>query len=226
MHSISDEIYKDIEAKIVSGELKPGDKLPSENELCKIWSTSRISVRQALERMMVLGILKKVRGGGTYVSEPDLSIFLSPLLAFAIFREESVEDILTFRNIIEVGSVKLCAVNRDEDNLCMMRTYLNDMAASLNKNDNQKFNRADFNFHMEVAKGSKNQINLKFNKMLCHVVQKNQIAINVTLGASTSIKEHWNIYNAIEEKDEKLAAYFMNKHLKRTVDELKMHERY
>ncbi|MDR3589564.1 MAG: winged helix-turn-helix domain-containing protein [Negativicutes bacterium] len=47
---IRNQIYKSIENQIINRELKPGDKLPPENELCKIWNTSRISLRQALER--------------------------------------------------------------------------------------------------------------------------------------------------------------------------------
>lgn len=222
MRSISDEIYLSIEGQIVNGELKTGDKLPSENELCKLWNTSRISVRQALERMVVLGILKKVRGGGTYVSVPDSSIFLSPLLAFAIFREESVKDILAFRNIIEAGSVKLCAMHRDQDNLSKLRICLNDMELGCDSANSTNFNEADLEFHMEIARGSKNPLNVKFNTMLRHVIRKNQININVMLGASNSLKEHRNIYIAIEDQNAELAAHFMNSHLQRTAEEIRL----
>jgi GntR family transcriptional repressor for pyruvate dehydrogenase complex len=220
MPSISDEIYLSIEAQLVNGELKTGDKLPSENELCRQWNTSRISVRQALERMVVLGILKKVRGGGTYVSEPDSSVSLSPLLAFAIFREESVEDILVFRSIVDVGSVKLCAVNRTDDNLEKLRYCLNDMQRCCNLSNRTKFNEADLEFHMEIARGSKNPLNVKINEMLRHIVRKNQININDMLGASSSLQEHRNILAAIEEQDDELAMHFMRKHIQRTINEL------
>lgn len=220
MRSISDEIFKSIELKIINGELKAGDKLPSENELCKIWNTSRVSVRPALERMMALGILKKVRGGGTYVSASDSPYSLSPLLAFAIFRDESIRDILIFRKVIDVGIVKVCAANRDNDNLKQLKLCLEEMEHSLASEDRVKFNEADLEFHMEIARGSKNPLNVKVYEMLRHIIRKNQININVMLGISSSIKEHRNIYTAIEECNPELAAHFMEKHIQRTINEM------
>lgn len=220
MSSVSNEIYNSIETKIVSGELKPGDKLPSEHELCNIWNTSRITVRQALERMVALGILKKVRGGGTYVSESESSIALSPLFAFAIFRDESVKDILTFRKVIDVGVVKLCAANRDDNNLQKMRACLEKMEIGFAAENRAQINEADLEFHMEIARGSKNPLNVKIYEMLRHIIRKNQININVMLGVSSSIKEHKNIYIAIEDGNPELAAHFMERHIQRTIEEM------
>jgi GntR family transcriptional repressor for pyruvate dehydrogenase complex len=221
MNSISDEIYKSIEAQIVNGKLRSGDKLPSENELCKLWNTSRISVRQALERMMVLGILKKVRGGGTYVSEPDASVFLSPLLAFAIFREESVKDILVFRNIIEVGSVKLCALYRNQDNLNKLKRCIIEMDSHCTPESSVRMAEFDLEFHMEIARGSKNPLNVKIHEMLRHTLRQQQINLNSLLGSlKITQKEHHNIYNAIEEQDAELAAHFMQRHIQRIIGDL------
>lgn len=221
MNSISDEIYKSIESQIVNGELRPGDKLPSEHELCKIWNTSRISVRQALERMMVLGILKKVRGGGTYVSEPDPAVFLSPLLAFAIFREESVKDILVFRNIIEVGSVRLCALYRDESNLKCLKQILTEMDGHLTPESSVRMAELDLEFHMEIARGSKNPLNVKIHEMLRHTLRQQQINLNSILGSlEITQKEHHNIGSAIEEQDADLAAHFMQRHIQRIINDL------
>ena len=221
METISNSIYKNIENQIINGEVKPGDKLPSENEFCKIWNTSRISVRQALERLVSLGILHRVRGGGTYVSEPDTSIFLSPILPFVLFRDENMINFLEFREIIEVGSVKLCAERRDEENLANMKKCLDEMDKNYKVDKNQPYAEADLEFHMEIARGSKNPLNVKVNEMLRLTMRNNQINVNTFLGSSTSQKEHHNIFVAIEEKNGELAAHFMRKHLQRTIDELR-----
>jgi GntR family transcriptional regulator, transcriptional repressor for pyruvate dehydrogenase complex len=221
MDNISNSIYKSIEEQIINGELKPGNKLPSENELCRIWGTSRVTVRQALERLVSLGILHKVRGGGTYVSEPDTTIFLSPILPFVLFREENMIDFLEFRKIIELGSVRLCAEKRDEENLGNMKKCLDEMDRNYKVDKNQPYAEADLEFHMEIARGSKNPLNVKVNEMLRHTLKNQQIQVNTVLGSTSSQKEHRNIFMAIEEQDAELAAYFMKKHLQRTVDELK-----
>lgn len=221
MDNISNQIYKSIENQIINSELKPGDKLPSENELCKRWNTSRISVRQALERLVSLGILHKVRGGGTYISEPDTTIFLSPILPFVLFRDENMIDFLEFRKIIEVGSVRLCAEHRDENNLENMKNCLEQMDKNFKVEISQPYAEADLEFHMEIARGSKNPLNVKVHEMLRHVMRKNQINVNAFLGSSSSRKEHHNIFIAIEEQNQELAAHFMQKHLQRTIEEIK-----
>ncbi|SNS73871.1 transcriptional regulator, GntR family [Anaerovirgula multivorans] len=218
MSSISDEIYSNIKNQIIVGKLNPGDKLPTENEMCKIWNTSRVSVREAMERLVALGILRKVRGGGTYVNQPDPSIFLDPLLPFVIFREEKIIDILKFRSIIEIGSAKLCAENRDEENLRNLRSYLDVMEKNIGRSS--EFVEADLEFHMEIARGSKNPINVKINEMLRHIMRKHQMTLNNILGISTSIKEHKNIYIAIEERNSKLAEHFIEKHILRAISDM------
>ncbi|MFH2116303.1 MAG: FadR/GntR family transcriptional regulator [Spirochaetota bacterium] len=224
MPSISDQIYNDIETRIISGDLKPGDKLPTENELCNLWNTSRISVRQALERFVAIGILAKIRGGGSYVQKPDPSLFLSPLLPFVIFREESLLNILEFRVNFEVGNVRLCTEKCDETNLAKLRDCLARMEANQteqNKRINMEYVEADLDFHMEIARASKNPVNVKINEMLRHVMRKHQMNLNALLGTSTSIKEHRNIFIAIVDRDPELAAHFMAKHINRTINEIR-----
>jgi GntR family transcriptional regulator, transcriptional repressor for pyruvate dehydrogenase complex len=224
MDKISNDIYKSFENQIINGELRPGDKLPSENELCKIWDISRISVRQALDRLVSLGLLHKVSGSGTYVSEPDTSIFLGPILPFVLFRDENMIDFLEFRKIIEVGSVRLCAEHRDDENLANMKRCLDEMDKYFKVDKNQPYAEADLEFHMEIARGSKNPLNAKVNEMLRHTLRKNQITINTFLGSSGSPKEHHDIFIAIEERNAELAAHFMQKHIQRTIKEMQQYE--
>lgn len=219
MSRISDEIYKNIESQIVNGVLKPGDKLPSEKEYCEIWNTSRISVRQAIERLVSLGILKKFQGSGTYVCEPDSSIFMSPLLPYVIFREESIIDILEFRKIIEVGSAQKCALNCDAETFTRLENCLAEMGDHFD--DSQLFAEADMEFHMEIARGSKNSLNVKINEMLRFIMRKHQINLNKMIGPSGGLKDHRDILVAIKERNPELAAHFMEKHIVRTIEDIK-----
>ena len=68
--SISEQIAQQIKEQIISGELKPGDKLPSENELCKMYQVSRTSVRQALANLSSLDLIETRFGDGSHVKEP------------------------------------------------------------------------------------------------------------------------------------------------------------
>jgi len=61
-----------LRGKIESGELKPGEALPSESELCSMFEVSRTVVRQALDKLCQDGIIYKKRGKGTFVAKPKI----------------------------------------------------------------------------------------------------------------------------------------------------------
>jgi GntR family transcriptional regulator len=72
-----------IEGKIVSGELKPGDKIPSENSLCKAYNVSRTTVRQAIAELTNSGKVLRTQGRGTYVAQHPFNMLPYRLTGFS-----------------------------------------------------------------------------------------------------------------------------------------------
>ena len=66
---MNDVIAGDIAARVDSGQLQPGDKLPSTTELCRLYAVSSIVVRNALLRLKVKGLVRGVPGVGVFVAE-------------------------------------------------------------------------------------------------------------------------------------------------------------
>lgn len=64
------KVINDIRNKIALGDYKTGDMLPSENELCKIYNTTRVTIRHALTELMNIGLITRYHGKGSIVSEP------------------------------------------------------------------------------------------------------------------------------------------------------------
>ena len=65
-------IKNSLHASIKSGELRPGDKLPSENELSLAHNASRITIRLALKELQTQGLIYSWQGKGTFVSQPAM----------------------------------------------------------------------------------------------------------------------------------------------------------
>ena len=72
--STSDEVFRVLHDRIMSGELKPGDKLPPQNLLAEQLSVSRNTLREAIHKLTVMGLLAAKPGVGTSVelSSPAL----------------------------------------------------------------------------------------------------------------------------------------------------------
>ena len=62
-------VAKELKHSILKGTLKPGDMIPSEHALCKLYGISRSSVRKALSELVEGGLIHKVAGKGNFVSD-------------------------------------------------------------------------------------------------------------------------------------------------------------
>ena len=67
-HQLRESLFE----KIESGEWKPGDRIPTEDELCEMYQISKTTVRQALNALAIEGWLRRKQGRGTYVTEPRI----------------------------------------------------------------------------------------------------------------------------------------------------------
>ncbi|WP_174552454.1 FadR/GntR family transcriptional regulator [Microtetraspora niveoalba] len=117
-----------IRAQILAGELKPGDRLPVEPELCTLYGVSRSTVREALRVLSSERLLVTRRGvaGGSFVVRPepeDISGYLrSSLMLFT--DSGSVAHLLEVRILLEVPAAGLAAARRSPEQLDTLRRTL------------------------------------------------------------------------------------------------------
>jgi len=88
------QIAADIWEQIQSGELKPGDQLPSETALCATYSVNRLTVRQAVVELQRLGALEIRRGRGTFIASPPDLVEIVMSEPFRRQRRDSTNDAL------------------------------------------------------------------------------------------------------------------------------------
>ncbi|MDE6656598.1 MAG: FadR family transcriptional regulator, partial [Anaeroplasmataceae bacterium] len=152
--SVSEQIFEQIKEKIISGEFKPGDKLPSENEFCKIYGVSRIAVRQALNTLLTLGLIETKFGEGSFVKQPSSGQVLNGLIPHTFLNEKSLSEIIEFRGIIEANVAYLACTKAREKDIESLKTIYNNMIKS--QNDLSIFSKLDYEFHITIAKISGN----------------------------------------------------------------------
>jgi GntR family transcriptional regulator len=62
-----------LEKRLQSGEFQPGDKFPTDDELCQEYGLSRGTVRRAVEMLISAGLLRREQGRGTFINSPQRS---------------------------------------------------------------------------------------------------------------------------------------------------------
>ena len=144
-----ENVVEQIIRMITSGQIKPGEKLPSERELSAKLDISRSILRESFRVMESLGIIKSVTGSGRYLREADAKVFG---LAEG---QEHLALYLSFmqaRTVIEVGTVTLACINAQEADLDRLK-----QAAEVTLTA-ENFFHADTAFHIAIASASKNPV--------------------------------------------------------------------
>lgn len=148
-------IYEQIRAKILSGELKPGDKLPAERDLIEMFQRSRPTVREALRMLENKNYVSISRGRGTTVnklSTDEIERTLSSLVRLNLVSEENILDI---RTVCETLAISLATQNRTDQDIQILESILNDgdQADSF-----EQFMASGIQFNGAIAKASHNEM--------------------------------------------------------------------
>lgn len=215
----SDKVFKIIEEKIFSGEWKPGTKIMSEPQLAKELNVSRVSVREAIEKMSALNLIIKRQGEGTFVNDLTPSVYLNSLIPMITLDKDNYIDILEFRLITEVETAKICAQKCTPELIEELEQCYERMVEY--QKDMNKFTEEDLNFHMGIAKGSNNPLIMKISEILRNLMEYHQVSLYKTLGPSGGVKEHKLILDAIKNRDSELVGIFIRRHIQRTINDLK-----
>lgn len=150
---------------VFGGHWKLGSRLPTERELCRQFGVSRTVVREALKVLMARGLLKEPAGKGTIVSQ-SVSEPLKSFVELFLAKESSNGYVHLFevRSFLEVEIAGLAAeraTQEEIENLERINTSLrrlNGKAGTWSQGDTTRFNQLDFQFHLALAKCTKNDL--------------------------------------------------------------------
>ena len=118
---VYEAIIEQIKDSVKNGELKSGDKLPSERELAEKLQVSRTSVREALKALSMLGLIDSKHGDGNFIKSNVEDCLLEPLSVVFLLIGNRNEEIFQLRRIIEPEAAAIAANNITEYELNELR---------------------------------------------------------------------------------------------------------
>ena len=127
-------------------------------------------------------------------------------------------EIIQFRLAIDTIAVRLFIKNATDEEINELENIHNKMIAS--KNDFENFFECDADFHKFIVKGSKNSILYRTTEILFNIMKYNSLEEYNRINPEIRIQEHFQILNAIKERDSKIALIYMERHLKRSIPDL------
>ena len=210
--NLTSQVFEQLKDQIITGKWKPGYKIPSENQLVEILNVSRITIREALQALVVLDLLEKKRGQGTFVKNSFTESFISSLLPLIQFDRSQAVYMHEYRKIVEIGSIELVVERASGADIKRLRDILKEMK-KYKDSSWEKFALEDLNFHLALSQITKNPILIRANFIIKDFFRDHLVKVVEGMGTEPGLYYHEKIIQAIEKKDKKEAHQLMKKHL-------------
>ncbi|MEQ9725606.1 GntR family transcriptional regulator [Pseudomonas sp. WHRI 8822A] len=219
---LSDDIVARLEAMILEGTLKAGERLPAERVLAEQFGVSRPSLREAIQKLAAKGLLSSRQGGGTYVCENLGSTFSDPLMHLLENNVDAQRDLLEFRHTLE-GScayyAALRATDMDRQRLGEAFERLQDCYGRAGEVTRAEEGAADASFHLAIAEASHNAVLLHTIRGLFDLLKRNVVT---NIGGMYALRgetrgmlnaQHRALFEAIMEGRAEEARALSNQHI-------------
>ncbi|HEY3686854.1 MAG TPA: GntR family transcriptional regulator [Streptosporangiaceae bacterium] len=155
-----DEIVAQIRDLLRRGELKPGDRLPSEQSLAAQFAVSRNTVREALRMLEISGLitLRKGAGGGAFIARSDPAVVSRSLSDTLQLTDVSLADITEARLWIESVVVRVACERMTDDHLAALAANVKEAAELTGAGDWERKALAHVEFHNLLADATGNAL--------------------------------------------------------------------
>jgi DNA-binding FadR family transcriptional regulator len=216
---LSDEVFLRLKKLIVSGDLQPGDDMPSERELMERFEVGRPAIREAMQALSNMGLVAISHGERAKVLKLTAkSIFRQVDVAAKIMlssSEDSLEYLKSARIFFERGMVREAAAKATDDDVARLRVTLDEQRGCLGQAE--AFISADMKLHTQIAGISGNPIYVAVSEAMLGWLKEYHTEMLIWTGKEKyTLAEHQEIIGRIAAHDPEGAEESMIKHLERS----------
>jgi GntR family transcriptional repressor for pyruvate dehydrogenase complex len=208
---ISTKIVAQIKSLIKEGDLKPGDALPPERELVKVFNVSRASLREALNSLAGMGFLEMSQKHRTIVKSLASGRMTEPLHLLIKDDIKTVFELLEVRKAIETWNAYHAAKRAKDDDIARLEKSLDLMRTKIEQRISVVEDDADFHLAMAEATHNKIQTHLMFS--IYDLLKESLGGYYESIRMQDIYDQHCKVVEAIKKRDPDLASRRMREHL-------------
>ncbi|MEU5241449.1 FadR/GntR family transcriptional regulator [Streptomyces lydicus] len=211
--AVTDEAIEKIKGMIVSGALRPGDRLPKESELAADLGLSRNSLREAVRALSLIRILDVRQGDGTYVTSLDPQLLLEAMSFVVDFhRDDTVLEFLAVRRILEPAATAMAAGRIGPVELDELEAQLDALGPDPSVED---LVAGDLEFHRGIVAASGNSVLCSLLDGLSGPTTRARIWRGLTQedAVRRTLTEHRAILGALRDHDAEAARAWATVHI-------------
>ncbi|MFB7635253.1 FadR/GntR family transcriptional regulator [Streptomyces sp. NPDC056149] len=211
--AVTDEAIEKIKGMIVSGALRPGDRLPKESELAAELGLSRNSLREAVRALALIRILDVRQGDGTYVTSLDPQLLLEALSFVVDFhRDDTVLEFLAVRRILEPAATGMAAGRITAAELDVLQAQLDALGTAPSVED---LVACDLEFHRRIVAAAGNSVLCSLLDGLSRPTTRARVWRGLTQkdAVARTLTEHRAILGALRDADAEAARAWATVHI-------------
>ncbi len=198
--SVVNLVVERIKEALLNKELKPGDYLPSSQELARNLGVGISSIREAVKMLQAIGIVEIRRGQGTVIREHPGHDMFNPLVFQLILENGRKEDILNFRKMFETAYSLMAMERADEQDFSNIRDTLDEFEMAIRRGDPRADD--DLAFHQAVLNSTHNPFVIKIGETV-HQLFRASIRKSMRTIPETALRDHRAIFDAFSRKNSK-----------------------
>ena len=212
--SAPERVVKQILKNLETGNMQPGEKLPTQEKLAEIFGVGRSSIREATNALAIMGYLRIIQGKGTFISK-KIPAASSPAASYKdFFDDANLFNLAEIREVLECHAVEKAAVRAGRKQLALLGKAIKNLEKSAT--EREKFLVEDLNFHMAIANAANLPEVGRIVEIIHHEVNK-LLAVVFTTSKPEAVLEAIEtakmVYTFIVSGEGKQAARCMRNHL-------------
>ncbi|MCX7781006.1 MAG: FadR family transcriptional regulator, partial [Negativicutes bacterium] len=221
--SLTQKVIQQLREAISRGDYKPGDKLPSENELAEAFGVSRTSIREAIKVLAGQGLIEVKRGIGAFVIALRPESYRGILSDIQLHKEELLE-LFQIRRILEEEVAAQAAEKATAEDIRRLDAII--AAAEQTAGDAgmqyEDLNKINAEFHFALLEVTRNRtLKQIMNSLIDTLTESRELTLRLPGRHKVSVAGHREILNAIAARSAERAREAMRRHLRGVEDTIK-----
>ena len=198
----ADMVFSALRGEIMNGAFHTGEKLPSAGSMSRQFGVSIATIKAALQHLAALGLIETRVGQGSFVLAFDPNRYLDQVSDF-LFTENDIVQLNEYRLYLEMAMTRLAIKKAPGINFHRMEQLLHRMDEAVLNNDIEQHGRLDYQFHLEIAKATGNNLFVLTYEMTGKLVRRHTTVLNSKFFRQPRTGEdvHWRLFRAIKDQD-------------------------
>ncbi|WP_291953828.1 FadR/GntR family transcriptional regulator [Mahella sp.] len=200
-------IIKRIEEALISKELKPGDPLPSENEMAKTFGVGKTSVREAIKMLEAMNVVEVKHGNGSFIKQKADVDNINSLIFTLLLEQGSNKEIFELREMFEPAYTVMAMKKATPEDIENIRNAINRLENAVNQGTQQADD--DLAFHYAILESTHNPFVIRIGSTILQLF-KASLGTTMKNMPEIAVRDHVRIFNAFCDKNEEELRQAMN----------------